>query len=332
MLAGILQSGVGAYQLGLGVKNLAYDRQWACPARLPCPVVSVGNLTVGGAGKTACTAWVAEQLRGWGKRVGILSRGYGGSIPTPAVLMQRDGRLWLNGRPAQGIAGLPDEPQLLAVAVPGAPVLIGARREQTGRHAIEQHQAEVLVLDDGFQHRRLHRDCDLVLVQARMPLGGWPLLPRGPMREPLASLRRADAVILTKADQSLPVLGALEERVRAINPRAVIAAAVHEPVALVDAVSGAETPPDQAAQLRVHLLSSIGDPEGFEHTLQRLGATVLSHESYPDHHPYTAEEWRRLAGAGDGDGWVTTEKDLVRLGPLVKAEPPRRGRVFPRAT
>ncbi|MBI2885028.1 MAG: tetraacyldisaccharide 4'-kinase [Candidatus Omnitrophica bacterium] len=329
LLAGTLQSGVGIYQWGVGAKNLAYDHGWIRPARLPRPVISVGNLTVGGAGKTACVAWLAEKLRGAGKRVSVLSRGYGGTVATPAVLLQHEGALQLNGRPAAEADGLPDEPQLLAKALPGVPVLIGARREQTGWLAIQQHHADVLVLDDGFQHRRLHRDCDLVVVQARMPLGGWPLLPRGPMREPLTSLRRADAIILTKSDQSLPVLGALEERLRAINPDAVMAAAVHEPAVLVDAVSGAERPAAEAARLQAHLLSSIGDPEGFEQTLRRLGATVLSHTVYPDHHPYTAEDWRTLAASGSGgDGWITTEKDLVRLGRFVRAEPPRRGRVW----
>ena len=329
MLAGALQSGVGLYRLGLGAKNLAYDRGWLRQARLPCPVISVGNLTVGGGGKTACVVWLAGKLRGWGRRVGVLSRGYGGTIATPAVLIQHAGQMQLNGRPLSRADRAPDEPQLLAAALPEVPILIGARREQTGRRAVEQHRVDVLVLDDGFQYRRLHRDCEVVVVQARMPLGGWRLLPRGPMREPVESLKRADAILLTKTDQSFPVLGAMEERLRAINPQAVVAGSVHEPVALADAVAGAEIPLAQAAQLRVHLISSIGDPEGFEQTVRRLGMTVLSHASYPDHHPYTANDWSRMcASDAGGDGWVTTEKDVVRLGRFVLAEPPSRGRVW----
>jgi tetraacyldisaccharide 4'-kinase len=158
-----------------------------------------------------------------------------------------------------------------------------------------------------------------------MPLEGWALLPRGPMREPLDALRRAHVVILTKADEALDMLGALSERIRAINREAVVATAVHEPWRMIDAISGQPYPPEQANGLRVGLVSSIGDPEGFEATVRRLHATVLWHRVFPDHYRFTPGDWAAVAQPSSGvrpDAILTTEKDWVRLKPLALAAPP----------
>jgi tetraacyldisaccharide 4'-kinase len=324
LFAGLLQGAADVYGLGVRARNAAYDRGWARRVRLGCPVISVGNLTVGGTGKTTCVRYLAEKLRQQGRRVAILSRGYGERVAAPYSLMAKGGRLFCDDQPMDASSNgrtLSDEPQLLAAALEEVPVLVGRRREQTGRMALERFHPDVIVLDDGFQHRRLARDCEIVLVSARMPLGGWPLLPRGPMREPLASLRRADVIMLTKADESLPLLGALRERLRAVQPSAVLVTAAHEPASLREA-SGATIGLDRLAQSRVGLVSSIGDPDGFEHTIRRQGAGVTMHLAYPDHHRYTAEEWSAALAAIAGSGacaLVTTEKDATRLRPFLQS-------------
>jgi len=305
------------------LRNLAYDRGWARQVRLPCRVVSVGNLTVGGTGKTACVELIARKLGVMGRRVAVLTRGYGGARRS-YWLRASDGRLEVNGQVPAGFDGLADEPQLLARHLPGVPVLVGARRERTGRLACRAFGADTVILDDGFQHRRVQRDCDIVLVHARTPLGGWVLLPRGPMREPMSALRRAHLVIVTKADEALETLGALGERLRALNPEAALVTAAHAPVGLVDGMSGERHEPSCLDGMRAGLVSSIGDPEGFEATVRRLHATVLWHRAFPDHHPYQAADWAAVcqrASAAGLDAVVTTEKDWVRLAPVAAAHP-----------
>jgi tetraacyldisaccharide 4'-kinase len=219
-----------------------------------------------------------------------------------------------------GRRGLADEPQLLARRLGGVPILVGRRRDRTGRLASTQFGADTVILDDGFQHRRVQRDCDIVLIHARMPLGGWAVLPRGPMREPLSALSRAHVIIVTKADEALDTLGALEERLRSLNPHAALLTAVHEPWTLQEAMTGQGLDLKRLEGSRVGLLSSIGDPEGFEATVQRLQATVAWHRAFPDHHRYQAADWTTLCQRGQGihpAAVVTTEKDWLRLKPVM---------------
>ena len=254
----------------------------------------------------------------------ILSRGYGTARGgCPSWLSMKSGQLLVDGQPASPAEHLPDEPQVLARHLPGVPVVIGPRREAAGELALERFRSDVLLLDDGFQHRRLHRDLDIVLISARMPLGGYPLLPRGPMREPLASVARADVVIVTKVDQSREAAAAWQERLRALNTRALIATAMHEPHALRCEPSGEVVSLERLQQARVCLLSSVGDPDGFERTVKGLGATVAAHAAFPDHHRYGRQDWRQVCARAEhakAVAIVTTEKDAVRLAPLL-AEP-----------
>ena len=310
----VLQTGSIAYQAAVSLRNLAYDRGWARQVRLPCQVVSVGNLTVGGTGKTACVALIARKLRVMGQRVAVLSRGYGGAR-RHYWLRSEAGRLMVNGE-ATNADGLADEPQLLASQLEGVPVLVGPRRELTGELACRKFHVDAVILDDGFQHRRLSRDCDIALVHARTPLGGWALLPRGPMREPMASLKRAHVLMVTKADEALETLAALRERLRSFNPEAALVTAVHEPSRLIDGVSGEHSAPSRLHGLRVGLVSSIGDPAGFEATVRRLDAVVLWALAFPDHHRYQGGDWARIvemAHQSRPDAVLTTEKDWVRL-------------------
>lgn len=304
----VLRGAAWLYGAGLRIRDTAYERAWVRAHQLPRPVISVGNLVVGGTGKTACVEWLTAKLTRLGERVAILSRGYGGRRASPYTLQQIDGRLLVNGSSSDDGETLADEPRLLAQRLQGVPVVVGRRREQTGQQACQHFKATVLVLDDGLQYRRLHRACEIILVNATMPLGGWELFPRGPMREPLSALKRADIVIVTKADHALDTVAALQERVKTYNPTAVVACAIHEPASLRDELSGQSMALDRLAGVSIHLLSSIGDPEGFEQTVERLGATVISHRRFPDHAPYREADVRGCIGCV-----VTTEKDAVRL-------------------
>jgi tetraacyldisaccharide 4'-kinase len=336
LACGVLQAGSVAFQAAVAVRNAAYDRGWVRQVQLPCRVVSVGDLTVGGGGKTACVELVARKLLAVDKRVAVLSRGYGGprqeyrlrweSDPAPPRPEGRGtpsapagaGRLVVTGIRPDRADGLADEPQLLAQRLAGVPILVGSRRDRTGLAACQELGADVALLDDGFQHRRLQRDCDIVVVNSRMPLDGWAVFPRGPMRERLTSLRRAHVIVLTKADEALDTLGALQERLRSFNRQASLVTASHEPVQVIEAGTGQARNPHALAGVRVGLLSSIGDPQGFEATVRRLQAAILWHRAYPDHHRYAPADWEALtaqAARTRPDAILTTEKDWVRLRP-----------------
>ncbi len=312
-----------AYQCAVALRNGAYDSGWARQRQLPCRVISVGNITVGGTGKTACVELIVRRLQAMGRRVAVLSRGYGGSRRLYWLRWQ-DGTLFINGQADASIQDLADEPRLLARHLDGVPVVVAADRVQAGQFACRSFGVDTVVLDDGFQHRRLRRDCDIVLIHALMPLGGWMLFPRGPMREPLDSLRRAQVMIVTKADEALEKLGALKERLHAMSPEATILSSVHEPSHLVDGLTQRPLDLKQLARVRVGLLSSIGDPHGFESTVQRLGASIDWHAQFPDHHCYTQKDWLsiRLRTEQRCQTLLTTEKDWVRLASFAVAEPP----------
>ena len=334
--SGALRAGAAAYRCAVAARSLGYDRGWLPAARLPCRVISVGNLTVGGTGKTACVEWLARRLLAQSRRVAVVTHGYGGRAVRYALWLE-GGRLLVEDlegcasspaevpTPTPAVWRLADEPQLLALRLPGMPVLVGADRVASGRQACERFGADTVLLDDGFQHRRLARDCDIVLVSSHMPLGGWELLPRGPMREPLAAVRRAQVLIITKADESLATLGAMEERLQALAPAAVVAAAAHAPRALLDPRTGDEQPPRALEGCAVGLVSSIGDPDGFESTVRGLHAGIAWHRRFPDHHRYTAQDWAQVAAqaaSGGASMIVTTEKDWIRLGAVAAAAPP----------
>ena len=324
LAASLLQLGSVGYRAGVQIRNAAYDQGWLKSAKLPCGVVSVGNLTVGGTGKTACVSLIAKTLRSRGRQVAVLSRGYGGGRDA-YWLRWESGRLLVNGQAAGQTDALADEPQVLAKQLAGIPVIVGAGREHSGRLACRKFKADALILDDGFQHRRLARDLDLVLVNASMPPAGLALLPRGPMREPMSALARAQVIMVTKADEKLPTLGALRECLQMLAPQAVVVTTVHQPCALTDAPTGV---PGDLAELdgrRVGLVSSIGDPDGFESTVRRLHAHILWHQRFPDHHRFSAADWaaiERRSREAPCELVVTTEKDWMRLRALHAAHPP----------
>jgi tetraacyldisaccharide 4'-kinase len=282
----------GGYRLAVGLRNRAYDAGRAPAGRASVPVVSVGNLTLGGTGKTPMVEWVCRRFRERGLRVAILSRGYGRG------------------------EGLNDEGRVLEENLPDVPHLQDADRVRLAGIAVEELESEVLVLDDGFQHRRLARDLDIVLLDALEPFGlGW-LSPRGLLREPVGSLRRAGVVVLSRADLVDAVTRAAirTEAERRAGPLR-WAEARHAPRDLF--VSGSEPEPlDRLAGARVAAFCGLGNPEGFRRTLEELGVAPADFRAFPDHHPYNARDvadlgtWAREHGA---ELVLTTQKDLVKV-------------------
>ncbi len=288
---GVLSALAGAYRIGVFARNAWFDRGLGVK-RLPRPVISVGNITVGGTGKTPLTLWLCERLLAAGRRPAVLSRGYKGEGTRP-----------------------PDELALLARRCPGAAAVAHPDRLAGGELAISQYRADVLVLDDGFQHRRLARDLDIVLIDATCPFGYGHMLPRGLLREPPASLKRAGLIVITRADQvDSADLGRTEAMVAGLCDGRPLVRAVHRVrdfTTLSGRMAGA---PDRAA--RVFLIAAIARPAAFARTVRDAGYTIVGSRWLPDHHPYEAADIRTLAAAvreAKADLVITTEKDAVKL-------------------
>ncbi len=279
---------------------------------LPCRVVSVGNLTMGGTGKTPVVIAVATALRDRGRRVGVISRGYKRRSGT-AILEVSDGQA-LHGHPNE----TGDEPFLIARCCAGVPVAVGADRPRVGQHLVDQFGLDTLVLDDGYQHLALRRDVDLLVVDATAPFGNGHLLPRGRLREPLTAISRASAVLVTRVSQG----GRLEElkaQIRAVAPTIPIWVTDFSPSALVQVGGPATVEPAMLKGERVLAVSGIGNPESFRRLLAAAGATVADHCVFPDHHAYSLEDVQRVRQAAERmgvDRIVTTEKDAVKLAQL----------------
>jgi tetraacyldisaccharide 4'-kinase len=290
-----LRAHLAGYRLGLARRT-----------RLPAMVVSIGNLTVGGTGKTTSCLAVACWLRDQGRRVAVLSRGYQ-SLAEGKALVVSTGEGPLTGVEAAG-----DEPYLMAQSLPGVSVVVGRDRRRTGAMAVGSLGADAIVLDDGFQYQRLARDLDIVLVDALAPFGYDALIPRGLLREPVSHLARAHAIWLTHCDLVEPeARAAVRARVRRAAPEARLWETRHAPVALQRLGSEERLAPEALRGRRVCGLSGLGNPESFERSLVLLGAEVAA-AHFPDHHRYSPEEIREVC-RGEGEWIVTTRKDAARL-------------------
>lgn len=291
---------------------------------LGCPVVSIGNLTVGGTGKTPVAEMLARELTNRGRRVAILSRGYK-SVPRPFLQRLRntlfrhrdlfpprivsDGkRVLLDSRRAG------DEPHMLAKNLPGVCVLVDKDRVKSGLHAVRHFDSDVLLLDDGLQYQRLRHRMDIVLVDRQAPFGNEHLLPRGTLREPPSNLRRASFIIVTKSGPEPD--GQLIRRIRSLNRTAAIIECNHAPRHWQDLRTGERYPLEHLKGRHVGALSGIARPESFEEGVRSLGAVVEITKAFADHHRFTKKEILRFLEWCDRrslDALVTTEKDAVRF-------------------
>ncbi len=289
------------YEAAIRVRNRLYDRGGLPRIRIDRPVVSVGNVTVGGTGKTPFVMLVAKLLLEAGHRPAILSRGFGGR-PARPVLVVSDGDRVLAGPEAAG-----DEPVLMARTLPTVPVLTGPDRAKTGTAAIDRFGASVLVLDDAFQHRRLARDLDIVLTDIRLPFGNGFLLPAGPLREPAGSLDRAQIVVRTGSEAEVRRAPAVASELRGYR----------RPCALVRGDGRERHPATALSGKQVLAFAGLGRPDDFRKTLRGLGAEVKVFLPFADHCPYRGADVEAISGkaaAAAVDLIVTTEKDAVRLG------------------
>ncbi len=288
----LLRVAEAPYTWAIRWRNHKYDAPGAVE-RVSVPVVSVGNLTMGGTGKTPMVEFLARWFRDHDVRVTIVSRGYGAEAGS-----RNDEALELEER-------LPDVPHLQ-----------DADRVTAARMAIEEFECQLVLLDDGFQHRRLARDLDIVLLDALEPWGYGHVFPRGALREPREALARAQVVVLSRRD-----LVSAEERARIraqaarLAPQAAWVEVSHRPQALRDS-EGRETPLETLRVQRVAAFCGIGNPEGFRRTLEDCGYTLAGFEALADHHRYTRDDVARLGRWGQELGvrqLLCTHKDLVKL-------------------
>lgn len=298
----VLAAGAVVYNVIVRLRNLLYDIGWLGSVKLPAAVIAVGNITAGGTGKTPLVIWLARYLAGCGRKVAVVSRGY-------------------KAKAAGNTDN--DEVKLLREELPQAVIIVDADRIRGGRRAIREYGAEVIILDDGFQHRRLRRDLDIVLIDCLCPFGyGW-VLPRGLLREPINQLRRADVVILGRGDMvSEDKRKQVKQQVQAVlaaastTEKKVILGSTVQPRGLY-AGKGGEVGLDELPGRDVLAFCGIGNPQSFVELLKSLGANVVGQRFYDDHHHYTKSDVVSLAkqrqGRKAGDWLVTTQKDWVKL-------------------
>lgn len=299
------------YGMGMRLRTRLYESRWLERARLPHPVVSVGNLTTGGAGKTPVVMYLARVLKGAGMRPAVLSRGYRGHAENSRLLVS-DGERLLCSPADSG-----DEPYLIASSLPGVPVAVGKDRAASAElvPGFGSDSKLVFVLDDAFQHLRIERDLNMLVLDASDPWGGGRLLPFGRLREPLAAFKKADWVLITRAH--LPFdHEALETEVRLRNRLAPISYFYHDALALLDRETGREVPLRDLENRRVVALCAIGSPAVFLSDLAHYQLRVVESFVFRDHHPFTQLDLGQVDEAVTrlgAEAVVTTEKDAVRL-------------------
>jgi tetraacyldisaccharide 4'-kinase len=293
LLRGVLRAAELPYSLAVGWRNRRYDRGHADVTRVSVPVISVGNLTLGGTGKTPMVKWLAQWVKARGIAVAVVSRGYGA-----------------NGN------GFNDEALELQQSLANIPHVQNPDRVAAAQRAIDEFGGQLVLLDDGFQHRRLARDLDIVLLDALEPFGHEHVFPRGMLREPLAGLQRADVVCLSRAD-AIPAKerDVIRRRVEQVAPNSAWCEATHAPVALIN-TSGGLQQLSLLAGKRVAAFCGIGNPAGFRHTLESTGATLAAWREFPDHHTFGPTDWNELSSLvarSNAELVVCTQKDLVKI-------------------
>ena len=312
-----LSAAAAAYRAALAARSTSYRIGLLSTRGLPVPVISIGNVTVGGSGKTPLAEVVVLALREMGARPAVISRGYGRR--TRGVRIVADG----GGRRLGAREG-GDEPVLLAERLPGIPIVVGESRYEAGAVAVETCFADALVLDDGFQHRTLYKDLEIVVISGSDPWGNGRLFPRGTLREPLSALKRADLVVITNPTSAAATRDIAHILRRRGSPAAVLRGA-YLPTSLR---RGADLRGDAPATLRgrkVLMLAGLAATGGFVATAEGLGAVVLGLVEFPDHHWYTPGDLARVAARAreaGAEAVLTTEKDWVRLREIPRGDVP----------
>ncbi|OGW33388.1 MAG: tetraacyldisaccharide 4'-kinase [Nitrospirae bacterium GWC2_56_14] len=296
------------YCFALFARRAWYRLPWPGKKTLPCTVISVGNITLGGTGKTPAVIEVAGLILRNGHRPAVISRGYGRQDESHIAIVS-DGRTVQHDPLRNG-----DEPVLIAERLTGVPVVVGADRYQASLAALGQFHPEVIVLDDGFQHIRLRRSIDIVLVDAAEPFGSGRLFPAGILREPLTALKRAHAILITRADRGGD-LSTLKETLSRYTAARIFTSS-HVPLDLVNIATNETRPLSSLQRIAVCAFSGIARPASFLSLLQSLGAVVKCSRTYPDHHVYDKNDLANIfqqAADEQVNMIITTEKDAVRF-------------------
>ncbi len=311
LASGLLPLGV-VYGAAMAYRRGRYAAEKIRVERIPVPVISVGNLAFGGTGKTPTVAWVLERLLLKGRRPAVVSRGYGGRSGDVMVVCDGGG-----GRMPSPPAG--DEAAMLAWRYPHLPILTGVDRSFVAQKAAEEFGADVVVVDDGFQYLSLFREMDLVLLRGDCPFGNGRVTPAGVLREPVSALRRADAVLMT-GECSDRARGEIQSLVQEVP----VFTGSLEPDSILNSQGETVGAPDVLRGRKVVAVSGVGNPYGFERTLESLRVEVLAHHAYPDHARYVVADGARLASSlqkTGADFILTTEKDAIKLTPFLGETP-----------
>ena len=304
------------YLFGVSLRIRLYRAGIFKTKRLGCPVISVGNLTVGGTGKTPLVDLIAKTLKKEGERVVVISRGYkrksGEKI---TVVSTGEG-------PLISWEQVGEEPYWLASHTRGIPVLVGNNRFQVGQYAIKQFDPTVILLDDGFQHLGLYRDLNLLLLDSTAPFGNGKLLPRGVLREPISQMGRASVVILTRVEQCKDLEKIVNLTQSRLKKKKLFLMGF-QPKGFFHLCEGTQNGLEMIKGKKILALSGIGNPHAFHEHLKRLGPTEIFERIYPDHYHYFKEDLKEiLLWKKKVDYIVTTEKDGVKLAPLLEPDSP----------
>jgi tetraacyldisaccharide 4'-kinase len=301
----LLVAGTLPFDAVARLRNALYDAKVLPSLKLPVPVVSFGNLTVGGTGKTPAVIWCAKYLLAKGLRPGIASRGYN---PDAAAKDEPN-----------------DETALISEILPEVPQASDADRAKAAEALVKDHGCNIILLDDGFQHRRLHRTLDILLIDALVPFGYGYVMPRGLLREPVSSLKRATHIIITRSNfVSRDELVKIRQRIWQVDEGMKLGEAVHRPTD-VFLSGGARQDPESLRGRKVYAFCGIATPQAFLITLSNLGAQVVGMNSFPDHHIYSDADLDAVfaeAAARGAELVLTTQKDRVKCGWREGSKPP----------
>ncbi len=303
-VAGLVKSFLYLFSLiyGVAVRVLIFI-YCLKPCRLNCKVISVGNITLGGTGKTSLVLLIAQYLKEKGYKIAILSRGY--KRKSPAC-----------GCQPLTCGSMGDEPYMLKMNLEGVAVLVDRDRVSAAKKAMQDYGVDTVILDDGMQQWRIKKDLEIVTIDATSPFGNRNLIPRGILREPLSSLKRADLFILTKTNLN-PDSQAIKGFLGSINPRSLIVESIHRPLCFCRiGVADECLALDALAGRTVSLVSGIADPDSFENLIANLGINIGLTFRFPDHYPYAQKDLERIISESQKKNIatiITTEKDAVRI-------------------
>ncbi len=311
----LLGVAAGGYSIAVRERNFLYSNGWLKAHRADAVVISIGNITVGGTGKTPLVVWLCKEIISDSRfqisnsQCAILTRGYKAGKDSRPKTQDARGK----------IQDYRDEPAILAESCPGVNVIVNPDRVAGAAEAINKFGAKVLIMDDGFQHRRLARDLDIITIDGIQPFGYGKMLPAGLLREPIASLKRADAVVITRCDQITETkLNQIEKKLKAINPNIIIARSTHTP-AYVKSTDNKEIGLDHLKDKKIFAFCGIGNPDAFLNTIKNLSCDLAGEKVYNDHHHYTKDCLADICEQAEclkADLILTTQKDWTKINRL----------------